>query len=41
MEKNKCDEIKWFNLDNLVENITPQVEICLNTIKNKIIYSEY
>ncbi len=41
MEKDKCDEIKWFNLDNLVENITPQVGICLNTIKNKISYSEY
>ena len=41
MEEDKCEEIKWFDLDNLPKNITPQVEICLDVINKKLCYSEY
>ena len=41
MEEDKCEKIEWFDLNNLPKKITPQVEICLDAIKNKICYSEY
>ena len=41
MEEDKAEEVKWFDLDNLPEKITPQVEICLNVINKNICYSEY
>lgn len=40
-EPEKCEEISRFSLDNLPENITPQVKICLNSIKNKQFFSEF
>ena len=40
-EPEKCAWIEWFSLDNLPENITPQVEICLDCVKNRIEYLEY
>ncbi len=41
LELEKCEEIKWFALSNLPENITSQVEICLKVIQNKINYMEF
>lgn len=41
MEKDKCEEVKWFSLNNLPKNITPQVQICLENVINNIYYSEY
>jgi 8-oxo-dGTP diphosphatase len=40
-EKNKCDDLSWFDLDNLPENILPHVRLALYNMKNKIFYSEY
>ena len=39
-EPEKCDDLKWFDLANLPENIIPYVATALENIKNKIIYSE-
>jgi len=41
LEPDKCDDLSWFDLDNLPENIVPYVGRAINCIKNKIIYSEY
>lgn len=41
MEKDKCEEVKWFSLNNLPKNITPQVQICLENVINNIYFSEY
>lgn len=40
MEPNKCDELKWFELNNLPDNIVPEVKMALNNINNDIHYSE-
>lgn len=40
-EIEKSSGINWFEIENLPENITPQVKIALDVIKNKINYSEY
>jgi len=39
-ETNKCDDLSWFDLDKLPENMVPEVRQAINCIKNKIIYSE-
>ena len=36
----KCDDLSWFNLDNLPDNIIPYIKQALEGIKNKIYYSE-
>lgn len=41
MELDKCDDLNWFDLDNLPENIIPYVRQAIDCIKNKIIYSEF
>jgi ADP-ribose pyrophosphatase YjhB (NUDIX family) len=41
IEIDKCEKIEWFELNNLPKNITPQVEICLKAILNKIHFSEF
>jgi 8-oxo-dGTP pyrophosphatase MutT (NUDIX family) len=40
MEPEKCDELKWFSLDSLPENMAPEVKIALNNINEGIHYSE-
>jgi len=41
IETNKCDDLSWFNLNNLPENIIPYIKQAINNIQNKIIYSEF
>ena len=41
MEPEKCDDLSWFDFDNLPENIIPYVRRALECIKNKIFYSEF
>lgn len=41
MEPNKCDDLSWFDLDNLPENIIPDVKQAIESIKNNLIYSEF
>lgn len=39
-EPNKCEELKWFNLDNLPENIIPYIKEAINNYKVGDFYSE-
>jgi ADP-ribose pyrophosphatase YjhB (NUDIX family) len=40
MEEDKCDEIRWFSLDELPSNMAPEVKLALKNIKNNIFYGE-
>lgn len=40
-ELDKCDDLSWFDLDSLPENIIPYVKQAINCIRNKIVYSEF
>lgn len=41
MEPEKCDDLSWFDLNNLPENIAPEVLQALENIKKDIFYSEF
>ena len=40
-EPDKCDDLSWFNVNNLPENIIPHVRIVLEQSINGSKYSEY
>lgn len=40
-EPHKCDDISWFDLDNLPENIVPSVKDAIDAILSQKIYSEH
>jgi len=41
LEPDKCDDISWFDLASLPQNIVPYIKQALEHIKNKVFYSEY
>lgn len=41
MEKDKCDELKWVDINNLPDNIIETRKIMINNYLNNNIYSEY
>jgi len=41
MEPNRCEELRWFPLDNLPQNIIPFIECAIDHIKNGLPYSEF
>jgi hypothetical protein len=41
MEPNKCEDLGWFDLENLPENTIPYVKQAINCIINKQFYSEF
>lgn len=41
MEPDKCDEIAWFHVDKLPENIIPTLKHVMEMLKQNIFYSEY
>ncbi|MCK9597054.1 NUDIX domain-containing protein, partial [Candidatus Pacearchaeota archaeon] len=40
MEPEKCDDLSWFELNNLPENIIPYIKQAIESIRNGINYSE-
>lgn len=40
-EPDKCDDLSWFPLDSLPENIIPCIKQAFECIKDNIIYSEF
>jgi len=40
-EPHKCDDLSWFNLNELPENIIPYIEHVINCIIDEVYYSEY
>lgn len=41
MEENKCDDISWYPINNLPDNIIESRKIMIDNYLNKNIYSEY
>lgn len=40
-EPKKCDDLSWFNLDDLPQNTLPYIKEALKNIQNKSYYSEF
>ncbi len=41
MEPDKCDELKWYRMDDLPDNVLPAVKLALENINNNVHYSEF
>jgi mutator protein MutT len=41
MEPEKCDDLRWFDLDNLPENMAPGIKEAIDCYRNKISYYEF
>jgi len=40
-EPHKCDDLDWFDLDNLPENVVDYVKVAIEHYKNNTFYSEF
>jgi len=41
MEPDKCDDLQWFELDNLPDNTIPYVRQAISCFRKNVKYSEY
>lgn len=41
VEEDKCDELRWFPLNELPENVLPNLKFALDAIQNKVYYGEF
>ncbi len=41
MEKDKCDDMQWFPLNNLPENIVPSVKFAIENYQKELSFSEF
>lgn len=41
MEIHKCDDLSWFDLDNLPKNTIPYIKQAIECTRDKIFYSEH
>lgn len=40
-EPNKCDDLSWFDLNDMPDNIIPYIKKAISCIKDKTTYSEF
>ncbi len=40
-EPHKCDDLSWFDLDNLPENVVDYVKVAIENYRNGVTYSEF
>lgn len=40
MEPDKCNDLNWFEFNNLPQNIIPYIKQAIDSVSNNIIYSE-
>jgi len=40
MEPHKCDDLSWFEIDDLPTNVIPYIKQAIDCVRNKIFYSE-
>ncbi len=40
-EKDKCDDLSWFSIDRLPQNMIPCVRAGIENYRNKILFSEF
>jgi len=40
METDKCDDLSWFEFNNLPKNIIPYIKQAIDSVLNDIVYSE-
>lgn len=41
MEKDKCDDLSWFSIEQLPQNIVLYVRVGIENYRNKILFSEF
>lgn len=41
MEPQKCDDLKWFELNRLPNNVIPYVKLAIDCIRKGVLYSEH
>lgn len=41
MEPEKCDDLSWFALDNLPENLVPYVKVAIEAFNSGVLYTEF
>ncbi len=41
MEPDKCDDLSWFDINNIPENTIPYIKTVIANIRNTTFYSEY
>jgi len=40
-EPHKCNDLSWFDVDDLPKDIIPYIREVINSVRNRIFYSEY
>lgn len=41
IEKDKCDDLRWFNINNLPNNIMDRIERAIKCIESGVLYDNY
>jgi len=41
MEPHRCDDLRWFDIDNLPDNTIPYIKQTIECVMKKTFYSEY
>ena len=40
-EPHKCDDIRWFSMDRVAQNVVPYVQVAIENYNNNIFFSEF